>query len=239
MGIMQQLGARATLLTVNMITLIFSCILIFYGTTGIGPALRERPCVFSSRQAAERGGVVCREEPDVQVIRAVRIHNIRACMLVRLLQPRARVRGMAGICESTSRHASARKPYARCRLQAISKWDGRRRSATSRTHSRSSSPWAPSCSSCRSSASLAPAAPGSSTLPPSPYPIAHLPAPLLFGYMCMRAHTGSYTHTHTHKAHKHTQTHTNTHKHTQTHTHTHTHTHTCVQQAAISRGRHP
>jgi arginine exporter protein ArgO len=56
MGIMQQLGARATLLTVNMITLIFSCILIFYGTTGIGPALRERPCVFSSRQAASVEG---------------------------------------------------------------------------------------------------------------------------------------------------------------------------------------
>ena len=36
MGIMQQLGARATLIVVNVICLIFSCILIFYGTTGMG-----------------------------------------------------------------------------------------------------------------------------------------------------------------------------------------------------------
>jgi len=88
MGIMQQLGARATLLTVNMITLIFSCILIFYGTTGTGALLRE--CLrFLAAARPRRTVLKGRLMPAKNRLRQcpIHIHHALACMLFRLLQP--------------------------------------------------------------------------------------------------------------------------------------------------------
>jgi TRAP-type C4-dicarboxylate transport system permease small subunit len=42
MGLMQQVGARLTLIVVNAICLLFSCILIFYGATGVCISVRVR-----------------------------------------------------------------------------------------------------------------------------------------------------------------------------------------------------
>jgi len=69
MGIMQQLGARATLIVVNVICLIFSCILIFYGTTGMGARTPAgagltcvRPAVCARLRAPRTRGVCPRAE---------------------------------------------------------------------------------------------------------------------------------------------------------------------------------
>ena len=119
MGIMQQLGARATLLTVNMITLIFSCILIFYGTTGIGALLRER-LRFLAAARPRRTVLKGRLMPAKNRLRRcpIRIYHALACMLFRLLQPRTRVRVvrlafcMAGMCKCTSRQPRAEALHA-------------------------------------------------------------------------------------------------------------------------------
>jgi hypothetical protein len=119
MGIMQQLGARATLLTVNMITLIFSCILIFYGTTGIGALLRER-LRFLAAAWPRRTVLKGRLMPAKNRLRRcpIRIYHALACMLFRLLQPRTRVRVvrlafcMAGMCKCTSRQPRAEALHA-------------------------------------------------------------------------------------------------------------------------------